>query len=256
MIDTMDMSHNPPLVSASEVLSRLNCRCKDTGVSCHPFQLGWYHERVAPSFHLPHRPDTLAVLLVSAPSMFEKLFLPYLHSPLHTQDSMDPLDRCLKHFFGELVSLFPSNHVEAIHDFELSPASRRPRVLVQTAGHVAGAAYYYQREDLDPDPWPKEQSVYGVSVHPTYGGWFAFRGVLIFIEVSASDLTRPHPVDCVPTQEMRVELLEKFNQNWRDWSYRDVVVGGARERYSEQQRLYFGTEPSQRQAILAHLGCC
>ena len=54
---------------------------------------------------------------------------------------------------------FPSHNMEVIHDFELSP-SRRPKILVQTAGHVAGATYYYQRKDIVPDPWPQDQVLF------------------------------------------------------------------------------------------------
>ena len=49
--------------------------------------------------------------------------------------------------------------METIHDFEMT-ATRRPKVLVQTAGHVAGAAYYYQRKDVDPDAWSAKQVVH------------------------------------------------------------------------------------------------
>ena len=46
--------------------------------------------------------------------------------------------------------------MECIHDFEFHH-SRRPKVLVQTAAHVAGAVYYYQRIDVLNDPWPSSQ---------------------------------------------------------------------------------------------------
>ena len=35
--------------------------------------------------------------------------------------------------------------VETYYDYEIVGGSRRPRILVQTAGHVAGAAYFYQQ---------------------------------------------------------------------------------------------------------------
>jgi cyanocobalamin reductase (cyanide-eliminating) / alkylcobalamin dealkylase len=53
----------------------------------------------------------------------------------------------------------PDLDIECIHDFELHH-SRRPKVLVQTAGHVAGAAYYYQRKDVQNDPWPANKVSY------------------------------------------------------------------------------------------------
>lgn len=245
-------------MDADSVVRTLESKCEGSGVSCHPFQLGWYHDKVAPAFHFPHSGDTLAVLLVSTPPMFEQLFLPFLRSPHYSPASLDPLDQCFKHFFNQLKALFrggeekEEEEVEAIHDFEMC-ANRRPRVLVQTAGHFAGVARYYQREDLKPDPWSKSKNVYGVSVHPRYGGWFAFRGVLIFRKVKASHLKFVEPEDCVPEQEMRKDLLQKFNWNWQDWTYRDVVVGGARERYSEQQKLYFGTKPGERLALISQL---
>ena len=240
-------------MATEEALSALRSRCEGTGVSCHPFQLGWYHDRVESPFHLPYSQETLAVLLVSKPSMFEDLFLPFLASPHYMPGKLDPLDQCFKHLFSELKALFPPDQVETVHDFELTPGRRRPRVLVQTAGHVAGVARYYQRQDVTPDPWSPQERVYGVSVHPSYGGWFALRGVLLFKQLSAAALRFVEPEDCVPTQEMRRELLDRFNRNWRDWSYRDVVVGGVKETYSEEQKLYFSTDPSERAPLLHQL---
>ena len=60
---------------------------------------------------------------------------------------------------GTVLQAFPSDEVETLHDFEMT-ATRRPKILVQTAGHVAGAAYYYQRKDVDPDAWNSKQVIY------------------------------------------------------------------------------------------------
>lgn len=237
---------------AEEVIDVLQCRCAGTGVSCHPFLLGWYHDRVATPFHFPCSEDTLAVLLINTPSMFESLFIPFLRSPHYSHGRLDPIDQCFKHFFSQLRELFRSDDVEVMHDFELLP-SRKPRVLVQTAGHVAGVARYYRREDVNPDPWPREKKMYGVSIHPEYGGWFAFRGILIFKNVKAPHLERVEPADCVPTHDMRVELLERFNGNWQDSTWKDVVVGGAKEKYSEEQKLYFSTKPGERLPLITKL---
>ena len=237
--------------SVEGVLGVLRSRCEGTGVSCHPFLLGWYHEKVGVPFHFPYSEDTLSILITSTPPMFEQLFLPYLSSPQYQPAQLDPLDQCLRHFFSELKSLFsPSTNIELWHDFEVCPGSRRPRVLVQTAGHVAGVARYYQRGDVNPDPWHEDQKIYGVSMHPEYGGWFAFRGVLIFKDITAPHLPRVEPRDCVPSQAMRAELLTQYNIHWKDWTFRDIVVGGAKERYSEQQKLYFSTEPKDRASLI------
>ena len=38
-------------------------------------------------------------------------------------------------------------NINKIHDFEMHP-SRRPKILVQTAGHVAGAVTMYRKLDV------------------------------------------------------------------------------------------------------------
>ena len=55
-----------------------------------------------------------------------------------------------------MFQAYPEHKIEAIHDFELNH-NRRPKILVQTVGHVSGAAYYYQRSDVTDDPWPEKQ---------------------------------------------------------------------------------------------------
>ena len=229
----------------TSVLERLRSEAEKEGLEVHPFKIGWYNTRVQKPFHFPHHEDTFAVLVISTPSMFEKLVKPYLFSQHQHGDRMDPLDSCLKDWFTRIKDIFPEHDVEVLQDFELH-VTRRPKVLVQTAGHVSGAAYYYQREDVSPEPWDERQRLFGVSVHPKYGGWFALRGVMIFKDLLASGLVQQQPVDCVSSREGRIELLEKFNFHWRDWSYRDVTDCTIVERYSEDQRTYFATEPCKR----------
>ena len=151
---------------------------------------------------------------------------------------------------ARLCRLFPGQDTEILHDFDLDPATRRPKILVQTAGHVSGATFYYQRKDVGVDHWPRDQNIYGVAMHPLYGGWFAFRGVLVFKNITSPELVQAKPIDCVSTRERRIELLEAFNYRWQDWSYRDVIDGQVLERYSEAQKEYFLTEPSKRRALL------
>ena len=39
----------------------------------------------------------------------------------------------------------------------MRPGTRKPAVLVQTAGHVAGAAHFYQKGQVTNSPWPEGQ---------------------------------------------------------------------------------------------------
>ena len=94
------------------------------------------------------------------------------------------------------------------------------------------------------------QIIYGVSIHPKYGGWFYFREAFIFDGIK--HLSEQHePPNVVPTQEQRIELLERFNDRWSDWSYRDII--DVQERYSEEQKTYFGfdTPPETKSRLLS-----
>ncbi|KAM4721986.1 cyanocobalamin reductase / alkylcobalamin dealkylase isoform 2-T2 [Rhinophrynus dorsalis] len=231
-----------------ELQNRLRGVLHPLGFEVHPFQIGWYNEVLEPAFHLSYPEDTLAFVILSTPSMFEKAFKPFLRQhPL--QKLRDPIDQCVSYHMS-LAKEFPSHKLDIIYDYELHP-NRRPKVLMQTAAHVSGAAYYYQRKHVEQDSWG-EKRIYGVCIHPQFGGWFAIRAVLVFKEVHAPYLEPTLPLDCLPSQEQRIELLELFNFSWRDGKYRDVLP--VDEKYSEEQTLYFATLPAERLKLLEQWG--
>lgn len=66
-----------------------------------------------------------------------------------------------------LISLsqcFPSQSVDVSYDYEMLP-NRRPKFLAQTAAHVSGAAYYYQKSDVHSPPWADKVSQKRSTVH-------------------------------------------------------------------------------------------
>lgn len=95
--------------------------------------------------------------------------------------------------------------------------------------------------------------MFGVCIHPRFGGWFAIRALLVLMGVEVGEaLQQVAPPNCVRSREARIELLEKFNLCWRDWTYRDIIP--TEERYSPQQREYFLTPPDQRGELLRQWG--
>ena len=92
------------------------------------------------------------------------------------------------------------------------------------------------------------QKIYGVSIHPKYGGWFALRGALIFRNLRCPELEKKEPVDIVNTREKRIDLLERYNFQWQDWTYRDIIP--VEKKYSELQKEYFATPPKDRQCLV------
>ena len=71
---------------------------------------------MGPKYASKYDPDTLAVLVLNTPGMFEKLFLPYLfqnfkNNRQELSDLNDPIDRCLAKTFDD---------VKQVSSFELS----------------------------------------------------------------------------------------------------------------------------------------
>ncbi|XP_053103280.1 cyanocobalamin reductase / alkylcobalamin dealkylase isoform X2 [Hemicordylus capensis] len=243
---------------------RIRDYLENLGFEIHPFKVGWYNAVLPPGFHLPYSDNTLAFVVLSVPAMFEKAFKPFLKSQL-LKKICDPVDQCISHHLLLLGENLADQHMDVMCDYEMLP-SRKPRFLAQTAAHVAGAAYYYQRKDVQQDPWGEKvrckpehakpwgefvcwrQKIYGVCIHPLYGGWFAIRALLLFPDIEAPNLLQNAPIDCVTTEKERIELLEKFNFHWRDWSYRDIIE--VKEKYSEEQKTYFATPPTERLKLL------
>ncbi|XP_067088259.1 cyanocobalamin reductase / alkylcobalamin dealkylase-like [Osmerus mordax] len=238
-----------PRVNVEDFRRPLHDSLSKLGFEVHPFKIGWYNAVLPSALRVPHSDDTLAVLVISTPSMFELAFLPFLESN-GCQGLSDPIDQCVKHNVTTAVSqCFPEEQVEVSFDYEMLP-SRKPRFLAQTAAHVCGAAYYYQQADVPDQPWG-DKKVYGVCVHPRLGGWFAVRALLLFPGVQVELLQTPPP-DCVPSRDARIQLLDDFNLRWQDWSYRNIVA--PIQTYSQKQREYFSLPPPPACCASAGLG--
>ncbi|XP_034085721.1 methylmalonic aciduria and homocystinuria type C protein homolog [Gymnodraco acuticeps] len=221
------------------------------GFEVYPLKVGWYNSLLPPTLRLAHPDDCLAVVVLSTPALFEQAFLPFVEER-GCQGLSDPIDQCVKRCVSSAVlQCFPGQEVDVRYDYELLP-SRKPKFLAQTAAHVSGAAYYYQQSDVKDQPWA-EKKMFGVCVHPRFGGWFAIRALLVFGGVTVgSEMVQPPPPDCVPSREGRIQLLEAFNYRWQDWSYRDIVRPV--QIYSQKQKDYFATPPAERFALLKTWG--
>lgn len=220
------------------------------GFEVYPLKVGWYNDVVADTFKLNVHYDTPACVILSTPCMFEKTFKPFVKDNLSQDQRMhDPIDLCISEVIRHSLEVAaPQLDVEVLHDYDMD-AHHKPKVLVQTAAHVAGAAYYYQPKDVTEDASKKLKV--GLCIHRRYGGWFAIRAVIVFKSLKCTGLERTAPPDVVPLQADKVRMLEAYNRDWKDWTYRDIIPVEAR--YSEQQKLYFSTLPKNRIQLLQQL---
>ncbi|KAK6037703.1 hypothetical protein COOONC_24792 [Cooperia oncophora] len=168
--------------------------------------------------------------------------------------SSSPIQEFLQSRLEPVCEKFDSMNMdyELLHDHSLWP-SRKPKILMQTCGHVAGAAYYYQPFQVRGEGWPPlpmagNKKFIGLSLHPIYGGHFAFRSVFIFPSLQFSNFHAPQPLSILHSTEEIRDALEKFNYNWKDSGFRDF--GGPRKRYSVTQMEFFGRPPAERWSVL------
>ncbi|PIO62047.1 MMACHC-like family protein [Teladorsagia circumcincta] len=206
----------------------------EDGFESYLFNVGEYNNAVGNPFKLPYDPDTICVLIISTPNMFDVSFKRWIQTK-----------------FKEKFDVLNVDY-ELFHDHSLWP-SRKPKILMQTCGHVAGAAYYYQPfqvrgEGWPPLPMPDNKKFIGLSLHPVYGGHFAFRSVFIFPNLRFSSFRAPEPLSILHSTEEIRDALERFNYNWKNSGFRDF--GGPRKRYSVTQMEFFGLPPAERWSVL------
>jgi methylmalonic aciduria homocystinuria type C protein len=142
--------------------------------------------------------------------------------------SFDPVDQLTRAVHSKLV-LPNAEAFDLIYDHDLNIVRRIPRVLVQTAGHVAGVARFYQPKEFAEVLWPEEETDacakkkrYGVAIHARYGGWFAFRGVVVLKNILAPSLQRTEAPPILPLERVRY-LLDEYNTDWSANRWRDVM---------------------------------
>ena len=130
---------------------------------------------------------------------------------------------------------------------------RAPFFHVQTLGHVAGATEYVPPSSLvprkegdvignrDPCIWGSAaSSVLGVSIHPKYGGWFAFRILIVMEGVTwPTGVEKSTPLNFLSAKDKDIIVYE-YNKNpdlarWRDFNNGQYIL----EKYDTAQYLYF-----------------
>jgi len=72
--------------------------------------------------------------------------------------------------------------------------------------------------------------------------------VLIFENVQAPNLVERTPIDVLPGEDKRAELLCLFNDEWQSGRYRDVIP--VAEKYSQLQIEYFQRKPKERMVFI------
>uniref|UniRef100_A0A6B2LG05 Cyanocobalamin reductase (cyanide-eliminating) n=1 Tax=Arcella intermedia TaxID=1963864 RepID=A0A6B2LG05_9EUKA len=213
---------------------------KDGFCICEGFHVNHYNTLV-PKYALPtyQRSDPIG-FVIGATKEFWTPFSNHLRKS--GKISPDPVDsycrNTIQQTIQQTISEYNSTNTEKV-EYDLrfydSPPKSGKFVHVQTAGHVAGFAYY------DGDTFWSASGKYGV--------WFVYRAVLV-VNMNFGELGVPEPVLPLPVlsekEKMEIERLTKLAEEtfWQDSSIllqiRDVCeVGKLEWRYSGSLLDYF-----------------
>lgn len=158
-------------------------------------------------------------------------------------------------FVDNTVDRILNEFTSQIHP-SLGPCARNtdrpPYIHVQSVGHVAGIDEYVPGHSFgdidsnffshrDPDLWADFRNrVLGVSIHPTYGGWYAYRMLVVLQGVSWPEHhIIPRPLAFLSPEQKSTIILE-YNKNpdlcrWRDFCSPDKKLVP----YDVAQYLFF-----------------
>eukprot|EP01122_Echinamoeba_exundans_P007019 TRINITY_DN2078_c0_g1_i8.p1 TRINITY_DN2078_c0_g1~~TRINITY_DN2078_c0_g1_i8.p1 ORF type:complete len:296 (-),score=6.78 TRINITY_DN2078_c0_g1_i8:999-1886(-) len=172
-------------MDASNLVQLLQHEFHSAGIDiCNGFSVAEYNKLV--KFQLPtfSRRDPLGVVIGST-----KVFWPHFIQWLSSLPSIpkDPIDNFYRHTVERVIKALdiPGLQYEIRYDWD-RPATGR-FVHVQTAGHLAGVAFYDQE-----CMW---------SCHPEFGLWFVYRAAVVFsVEIDGF-------VPSVPRQVLTPEIV-------------------------------------------------
>ncbi|KAK6028378.1 hypothetical protein OSTOST_05576 [Ostertagia ostertagi] len=128
-----------------------------------------------------------------------------------------------------------------------SPMAGMPQIPMQ-GKRITTNHFKFVARVGPPLPMPENKKFIGLSLHPVYGGHFAFRSVFIFPNLRFSSFRAPEPLSILHSTEEIRDALERFNYNWKNSGFRDF--GGPRKRYSVTQMEFFGLPPAERWSVL------
>jgi len=132
----------------------------------------------------------------------------------------------------------------------------------QSFGAVAGLDQYLEPSEIEDEDWhlscssqlldvrsadvwgdnvDVRKKIFGVSVHPEYGGWYAYRGLFILRGARGCTLERQPVVVAVEDKMDKKRILEEYNLRGDDCRWRDLSSTGhdVDKRYAPEEMMFF-----------------
>lgn len=176
--------------------------------------------------------DAIAFVVLSNNRFFERVvdnFLPESENSNFVDKTVDEM----------LVRI--QNILSPEYKAKLWSTDRPPLFHVQTMGYVAGATEYVPPCSLTrkDDSVGSGDHIWGVSIHPEYGGWFTFRLLIVLEGVTWPKGEKIAPLRFL-SDEARDIIIYEYNTNpdlarWRDFNNGESEL----KKYDATQYAYF-----------------
>jgi hypothetical protein len=181
--DSKDPKQDLSAEQVAEFVKLVNKWLNPYGMQCAAFKASWYNHFIKDKRYLLNvEENTLCLVTISGPAMLDVLKAAYASDPAKYRT--DPVNT----FCDEKVREIGQLRVGAAAEF-ISVWDKWKDGLwfpMSVAGHAAGLAYYFQSNvDLKKIPWTADRM--SCAIHPIFGGWFGFRGALVYHGVTCSD---------------------------------------------------------------------
>jgi len=194
----------------------------DDTLSTLMYEVQDYNELV-PKYPLPtyNRQYTTGLVIGSTKKFWDHFVADFKK----TKELSNPVDKFCSRKIQELCAANLTDVVyEVRHDYHAPSTGKY--IHIQTAGHVAGVAYY-DKETM----W---------SVHPEYGTWFVYRGVVIIGCDFGGDIPkRPGPVLAEDEKQLIVAFTKKAGEE--GWKNAQTLLDIRRACKTGQSWQYEGT---------------
>mmetsp|Transcript_29506 Transcript_29506/g.81035 ORF Transcript_29506/g.81035 Transcript_29506/m.81035 type:complete len:297 (-) Transcript_29506:76-966(-) len=237
-----------------------------------PFLVGWYNRmraETAGGAQAIDAPDsTVAFALYSVAGFLDVVVEHFARA----RPDKDYVDACTNEILAWIGERLHPDLDPMIINTDAGP----PYYHVQTVGAVARADQHMEaadlceegddawREDLsdrledsrDPKMWGTDpetrRKIFGVNVHPVWGGWYAYRALVVLRGATAEQLAKPEALNFLQPAEAR-RALEEYNLRHEQCHWRDLSADGhpPERRYKPEEYLFFmETSPAKRRRFL------
>jgi len=222
----------------SEWLAPLKMKCS------RPFLAGWYNDQrklhAWGSSTFDAADDVVGFSVYSVPGFVDQCVDYFIRNKPSHNDFVDGTNDEILDWMRELMDF------EQLDTWIVNIDKGPPYYHVQTLGAVCGMDQHIEPSLIGNDEWrsdledeledtrnPKmwgadpagRRKIFGVNIHPAYGGWYAYRGIILMKKFRFPELPKPELLNFI-TDEDAMRIVSEFNTRHERCQWRDLKPGG------------------------------